>query len=108
MRVILNQGVQLPTSRRCSEVVRKFISDEVKKWLDDGIIVPSEASFASQAVVVKAAGKDWRLCIDFREINALTKPNIYPLPNVKAMLRRVTGHRFYAKIDLKMGIYKSV
>jgi hypothetical protein len=106
MDIVLNEGEVLPSSqppRRYSEVVKKFIREEVSKWLEAGIISPSNSSFVSQAVVVKASGKDWRLCIDFQGLNAVTKANRFPLPNIKDMLRRVAGKKFYAKLDHKKG-----
>jgi hypothetical protein len=33
----------------------------------------------------------------------VTKPNLFPLPSVKPLLRRVAGKAYYAKFDLKKG-----
>jgi hypothetical protein len=99
MEIILKEGASLPMSkppRHHSGAVRKFISDEVSKWLEDGIIAPSNASYASQVVVVKAPGKDYRLCVDYQELNSVTKPDLFPLPSVKPLLRRVAGKGYYA------------
>jgi hypothetical protein len=90
MEIALKEGASLPVSkppRHHSGAVRKFISEEVAKWLEDGIITPSNASYASQVVVVKAR----------------TKPDLFPLPSVKPLLRRVAGKAYYAKFDLKKG-----
>mmetsp|Transcript_7130 Transcript_7130/g.7480 ORF Transcript_7130/g.7480 Transcript_7130/m.7480 type:complete len:1037 (-) Transcript_7130:831-3941(-) len=106
MKIELIKDTNLPIPhppRQYSEVVNKFIASEVEKWLQDGIIVPAEVSYASQVVIVKSKGRDWRLCVDYRGLNACTKSNVFPLPNVKALLRRVVGKKFYAKIDLKKG-----
>jgi len=106
MQIILMNDKKLPNSqppRRFSETVKKFIYDEIQKWLHDGVISHCDAAYASQITVVHAKGRDWRLCIDFRELNEVTKSNVYPIPNLKSVLRRVSGKNYYAKIDLKKG-----
>ena len=37
----------------------------------------------------------WRVCIDYRKLNAGTKKDHFPLPFVDQMLERVAGHEFY-------------
>ena len=41
----------------------------------------------------------WRVCIDYRKLNAGTRKDHFPLPFVDQMLERVTGHEFYCFLD---------
>ena len=41
----------------------------------------------------------WRVCIDYRKINAGTRKDHFPLPFVDQMLERVAGHEFYCFLD---------
>ena len=41
----------------------------------------------------------WRVCIDYRKLNAGTKKDHFPLPFVDQMLERVVGHEFYCFLD---------
>lgn len=41
----------------------------------------------------------WRMCIDYRKLNASTKKDHFPLPFIDQMLERVAGHAFYCFLD---------
>ena len=41
----------------------------------------------------------WRVCIDYRKLNAGTRKDHFPLPFVDQMSERVAGHEFYCFLD---------
>ena len=41
----------------------------------------------------------WRVCIDYRKLNAGTRKDHFPIPFVDQMLERVVGHEFYCFLD---------
>ncbi|CAN6547337.1 unnamed protein product [Malus baccata var. baccata] len=41
----------------------------------------------------------WRVCIDYRKINATTRKDHFPLPFLDQMLERLAGHSFYCFLD---------
>ena len=41
----------------------------------------------------------WKVCIDYRKLNAGTRKDHFPLPFVDQMLERVAGHEFYYFLD---------
>ena len=41
----------------------------------------------------------WRVCIDYRKLNASTRKDHFPLPFIDQMLERVAGHEFYCFLD---------
>ena len=45
----------------------------------------------------------WRVCIDYRKLNASTRKDHFPLPFVDQMLERVAGHEFYCFLDGYLG-----
>ena len=45
----------------------------------------------------------WRMCIDYRALNAVTIKNKYPLPHIEALFERLKGARVFSKIDLQYG-----
>jgi hypothetical protein len=61
-----------------------FQKDEIEKQvthlLQSGMIQQSSSPFASPALLVKKKTGDWRLCVDYRKLNAYTVKNKYPLP----------------------------
>ena len=37
----------------------------------------------------------WRVCIDYRKLNSVTRKNHFPLLFIDQMLDRLAGHEFY-------------
>ena len=42
----------------------------------------------------------WRICYDYRGLNAITRPAVEPLPHIDALLNGARGSRFFAKLFL--------
>ena len=42
----------------------------------------------------------WRICYDYRGLNAITRPAIEPLPHVDVLLAGTRGSSFFTKLDL--------
>ena len=63
-------------------VVDKHIDDMIQKE----IIEPSMSPWSSSIVLVQKKSRDksvkYRFCIDYRALNAVTKPDAYPIPNI--------------------------
>ena len=41
----------------------------------------------------------YRMCIDYRKLNATTRKDHMPLPFMDQMLERLAGHKFYCFLD---------
>ena len=48
----------------------------------------------------------WRICVDYRELDKVTKKHSYPLPNAYDEIQRAAGHKYYAFLDLKNGFWQ--
>jgi hypothetical protein len=104
--------------RRLNPAMQEVVRAEVIKLLDAGIIYPiSDSKWVSPIhVVPKKAGltvvtnKDnelvptriqsgWRVCIDYRKLNAATRKDHFPLPFIDQMVERLAGHEYYCFLD---------
>jgi hypothetical protein len=104
--------------RRLNPAMQEVVRAEVIKLLDAGIIYPiSDSKWVSPIhVVPKRAGltvvknKDdelvptrvqsgWRVCIDYRKLNAATRKDHFPLPFIDQMVERLAGHKYYCFLD---------
>jgi hypothetical protein len=66
----------------------------------DGIIERSTSPWASPLHMVPKKDGSWRPCGDFRRLNLVTEPDVYPLPNMLDFSERLSGCTVFSKIDL--------
>ena len=50
----------------------------------------------------------WRICIDFRKLNAITKNDHFPLPFLDQVLERIVGHNYYCFLNGYLGYFQIV
>jgi hypothetical protein len=53
--------------------------------------------------MVREADGSWRPCRDFRWLNLVTEPYVYPLPNMLDFATKAAGFTVFSKIDLQKG-----
>jgi hypothetical protein len=58
----------------------EFIRNEIKDMLNRGIIRPSVSPWAAPVVLIQKKEGTFCFCVDYRNLNAITKPDKYPLP----------------------------
>ena len=104
--------------RRLNPIMREIVMKEIIKLLDVGIIYPiSDSQWVSPIhVVPKKSGitvipndngelvptratTGWRVCIDYRKLNSMTRKDHFPLPFIDQILDNVAGHHFYCFLD---------
>ena len=47
-----------------------------------------------------------RMCIGYRNLNAMTVKNKYPLPRIDDLLDQLRNAKFFSKIDLRYGYHQ--
>jgi len=73
--------------------------------LATGVIEPSISSWASPVCLVKKKDGTFRFCIDYRRVNAVSKKDAYPIPDIQDALDNLRGSRYFATIDLLSGYW---
>ena len=81
--------------RRLSVIQKHVLEAEVTKLLKAGFIYRvDDAEWISLVVSVPKKGNKWRVCIDYKPLNAATKRHHYPLPFHDEILDKVGDERF--------------
>lgn len=91
---------------RVSPNKRKVLDAEVGYMLQNDIAVPSSSSWASPSLLVEKSDKTPCFCTDYRKINAITKPDSFPLQRMEDCVDQVGSARFVSKFDLLKGYWQ--
>lgn len=65
---------------------RKLLEEAVNEMMDSGIIERSKSPWSFPIVIVEKKDGGHRFCVDFRQLNAITKPLAVPLPLIDDIL----------------------
>nr|XP_055062771.1 uncharacterized protein LOC129445823 [Misgurnus anguillicaudatus]XP_055062772.1 uncharacterized protein LOC129445823 [Misgurnus anguillicaudatus] len=85
---------------------KEALESEVQYMLENGIAVPSCSSWASPCLLVRKADSTYRFCTDYRKLNAITKPDVFPLPRMEDCVDQVGTANFVSKLDLLKGYWQ--
>ncbi|CAN6586223.1 unnamed protein product [Malus baccata var. baccata] len=118
--IFLEEGPKPTREAQCrlNPPMMEVVKKEIIKLLDCGVIYPiSDSRWVSPiqcvpkksgVTVVENAENElvptriqtgWRVCIDYRKLNATTRKYHFPLPFLDQMLERLAGHSFYCFLD---------
>lgn len=70
------------------------------------LIRDSSSPWAAPIVIVRKKDGSLRFCCDWRDLNAVTRKDGYPLPRIDATLDRLCGMRFFTSLDFTQGYYQ--
>lgn len=82
------------------------IEHQMAELLKSGVIQHSHNSFSSPAILVKKKDVTWRLCIDYRHLNAMTRVSTFPMPVIEELLDELHGPKWFSKLDLRAGYHQ--
>ncbi|RVW64648.1 Transposon Ty3-I Gag-Pol polyprotein [Vitis vinifera] len=80
-------------------------------WVSPTQVVPKKSGIT---VIQNEKGEEvstrptsgWRVCIDYRRLNSVTRKDHFPLPFMDQVLERVSGHPFYCFLDGYSGYFQ--
>ena len=85
---------------------REVMETEVQEMLELGVTEPSVSPYSSPVVLVPKKDGSVRFCIDFRKLNKVTDFDAEPMPNMEEVINRLSGHKYFTKIDLSKGYWQ--
>ncbi|KAJ8477085.1 hypothetical protein OPV22_020812 [Ensete ventricosum] len=100
-----------PDARPVKQRPRKFapdrqkaIEDEVTRLLDAQLVEEVKyPTWLSNIVLVKKANGNWRMCVDYTDLNRACPKDCYPLPRIDQLVDATSGHQLFSFMDAFSG-----
>lgn len=92
--------------RRLPEPISQEIEAQCHELELLDVIEPSSSAWSSPVVPVRKKDGKMRLCVDYRKLNAVTKPDRFPLPNLTDSVFSLHGVKYFSSLDLVRGYYQ--
>jgi len=84
----------------------KTIFEHVDNMLTQGTIEPASSPWASNVVLVKKKNGSLRCCIDYRQLNSVTRKDVYPLPRIDDCLDAMSSAILFSAFDLRISYHQ--
>ena len=85
---------------------RPVVDKAIDDMLAADIIRPSSSPWSSPLKIFQKKDGSKCFCVDFRKLNAVTKPNSYPLPKIDEILALLGGSQYFSALDCRQGYFQ--
>ena len=96
---------------RLAESHKNEISKQVDEMLKNDVVEHSKSPWNSPLLIVPKKSenentKKWRVVVDYRKINNITKGDAFPLPKISDILDQTSNSHYFSTIDLASGYHQ--
>jgi transposase InsO family protein len=110
---VIRHGIDTGTARPSRQALRRqppshqAANDEhIDSMLAQRVIEPAQSPWASNIVIVRKKDGTTRCCVDYRQVNLLTRKDAYPLPRTDDCLDALAGARWFTTLDLRSSYHQ--
>lgn len=105
----IDVGDHSPIKQRAykvNPVKRKVMEAEVKYLVANGFAVPCFSAWSSRCLLVPKSDRTQWFCTDYGRVNAVTKPDLFPLLLMEDCIDNVGSASFVTKLDMLKGYWQ--
>ncbi len=84
---------------RIGNNLEKLVEKKIIEYLTRGIIRESKSPWRSPIIPIKKSENEIRLCVNYQKLNAITKKDNYPIPNVLDVFDNIGRAKFITLLD---------
>ncbi|KAL2095752.1 hypothetical protein ACEWY4_007900 [Coilia grayii] len=84
----------------------RMMQEELDYMLHIGVVEPCQSGWSSPVVLVPKSDGSVRFCIDYRQVNKVTKTDAFPIPRLEDCIDRIGQAQFVTKLDLLKGYWQ--
>ena len=93
-------------ARRLDQEKLRVAKEELEKLVDLGICYRGKSDWSSPLLVTTKPNGGWRVCGDYRRVNARTTDDRYPVRTLQDFTSELHGKTVFSKIDLMKGYHQ--
>lgn len=104
IRHYIDTGEHRPITTRVrpmNPMMRKIAEDKFAEMMKRGVCRRSSSNWSLALHMVRKGDGSWRPVTDARPLNAITKPDRYPIPYIQDVQHNLSGCTVFSCIDLK-------
>ena len=90
-----------PMSEDQLKEVRTYLDENLKR----GFIRPSKSLAGYSILFISKKNGTKQLCVNYRQLNKITRQDSYPLPLIKELQDRLGRAKWFTSLDLKEAYY---
>lgn len=92
--------------RPISLTKRKALDTALDELIDTGVVERSSSPWGFPVVLVPKKDNSYRLCVDYRRLNEVTKKDAYPLPSISSLVSNLGGAKYFTTLDASRGYFQ--
>jgi transposase InsO family protein len=111
--VLLSHGIDTGDAAPVRQQLRRHppahqeaLRQQISTMLEQKIIEPAQSAWASNVVLVRKKDNSLRCCIDYRQLNAVTRKVAYPLPRTDMCFDAMSGAKWFSTFDLRSSYHQ--
>ena len=93
-------------ARRLDQEKLRVAKEELNKLVELGVCYKGRSEWASPLMVTTKPCGGWRVCGDYRRLNAMTEDDTYPVRQLTDFTSELHGKTIFSKIDLLKGYHQ--
>lgn len=101
-----NVDTNMPIREKCYPITRQkgqAVSTIIEDWINEGILVDSEAIHRVPLVPIMKKDGSYRVCCDFRELNKHLHPQNHKPARIESLKTKLGGSRWFSELDFRQG-----